>query len=92
MGNNAPLGQILNGKFVKSVSSNNLTVALKTLAGNDPSATDPVFVRIGNTVRMITSSLSVTAKNSGTNWFGKGASYFAGNESDFCISWVEHYR
>jgi hypothetical protein len=35
---------IVNGTFVVTVASNNLTVALKTLAGNDPSTTDPVTV------------------------------------------------
>jgi hypothetical protein len=35
---------IINGTFVVSVGSNNLTVALKTLAGNDPSTADPVTV------------------------------------------------
>jgi hypothetical protein len=35
---------IVNGTFVVTVASNNLTVALKTLAGNDPSTSDPVTV------------------------------------------------
>lgn len=35
---------LINGKLVASVSANALTVALKTLAGTDPSATDPVYV------------------------------------------------
>jgi hypothetical protein len=34
---------MLNGKLVASVASNALTIAVKTLAGNDPSASDPVF-------------------------------------------------
>lgn len=84
MGNAGAPGQLVNGQIVRSVSSNNLTVAIKTLAGNDPSATDPVYVRIGNTVRVITAALSVT-KNAGTNWFGKGASYFAAAESDYFV-------
>lgn len=75
-------GHLINGKIVTSVASNNLTVAIKGLDGNNPSATNPVYVRIGDTVRSITAALSVT-KNAGTNWFGKGASYFATNESDF---------
>jgi hypothetical protein len=35
---------MLNGTLVASVGSNALTVAVKTLAGTDPSATDPVYV------------------------------------------------
>jgi hypothetical protein len=68
----APQGFLINGKIVTSVSSNNLTVAIKTLAGSDPSSSDPVYARIGNTVRSITAALSVT-KNAGTNWFNSGA-------------------
>jgi hypothetical protein len=34
---------MLNGKLVASVASNNLTIAVKTRAGNDPSAGDPVL-------------------------------------------------
>jgi hypothetical protein len=59
-------------QIVPSVSSNNLTVAFKTLAGNDPSASDPVRIRIGNTIHSITSALSVTI-NAGTNWCNAGS-------------------
>ena len=79
---NAPQGYMINGKLSVSVASNNLTVAVKTLAGTDPSATDPVHVRIGNTVRSITSALSVT-KNAGTNWFGMGSGYWAALDTDY---------
>ena len=67
------LGQaIYNGQIVTSISSNNLTVALKTLAGNDPSATDPVtVVQSDGSARQITSAISVTA-NAGTNWLAMG--------------------
>jgi hypothetical protein len=34
---------MLNGKLVASVAANNLTIAVKTKAGNDPSAGDPVL-------------------------------------------------
>src|ERR1035437_3885274 len=53
-----PQGFATNYKIVTSVSSGNLTVALKTLAGGDPSATDPIYVRIGDTVRTITAATS----------------------------------
>lgn len=69
-----PRGYLINGKIVPSVAANNLTVAIKGLDGNDPSATNVVTVRIGDTVRTITSALSVT-KNAGTNWFSSGTVY-----------------
>lgn len=75
-------GTLINGQITTSVSSNNLTVALKTLAGSDPSATDPIYVRIGNSIRSITSSRSVT-KNAGTNWGNIGASETAAKENDW---------
>lgn len=77
-------GFMTNGKIVPSVASNNLTVALKTLAGTDPSPTDKVTIRIGNVVRDITSALSVT-KNAGTNWFNSGAAILATKEVDYFV-------
>lgn len=81
---NAPEGFLINGKIVPSVASNNLTVALKTLAGNDPSASDPIYVRIGDTIRTISSALSVTL-NAGTNWFNSGSSKLATKEVDYFV-------
>jgi hypothetical protein len=81
---NAPQGFLLNGKIVPSVSSNNLTVALKTLAGTDPSASDPIHIRIGDTIRTITSALAVT-KNAGTNWCSAGSSELATKEIDYFV-------
>lgn len=83
--NNPPQGYMINGRIDASVSSNNLTVSIKTLAGSDPSTSDPVFVRIGNTVRTITSALSVT-KNAGTNWFNSGATGLATTTLDYWAS------
>jgi hypothetical protein len=77
-------GFMTNGKIVPSVSSNNLTVALKTLAGADPSATDKVQIRIGDVVRDITSALSVT-KNAGTNWMNAGGAGLATKEIDYFV-------
>ena len=80
----APEGFLLNGKIVPSVSSNNLTVAIKGMDGNDPSATNPVYVRIGDAIRSITSALSVTA-NAGTNWFNAGSAELATKEIDYFV-------
>lgn len=71
-------------QIVPTVTSNNLTVALKTLAGNDPSALDPINIRIGNTIRTITSALSVT-KNAGTNWCNAGSTELATKEIDYFV-------
>lgn len=81
---NAPQGFLLNGKIVPSVASNNLTVVIKGLDGNDPSASNPVYCRIGDTVRSITSALSVT-KNAGTNWCNAGSAELATKEIDYFV-------
>lgn len=75
-------GTVYNGRISVSVSSNNITLALKTYSGGNPSSTDPVYAWIGGTLRTITSSLSVT-KNAGTNWFNSGSSELATNEIDY---------
>ena len=67
---------MLNGQIVPSVASNNLTLALKTAAGSDPSATDRVYVWIGGVMRAITAPLSVTL-NAGTNWMSLGSAELA---------------
>jgi hypothetical protein len=66
------------------VASNNLTVAIKGLDGNNPSPTNPVYCRIGDTVRSITAALSVT-KNAGTNWFNAGSAGLATKEIDYFV-------
>jgi len=71
-----PQSGLLNGQIVVSVASNNLTVAIKSIDGNNPSTTNPVYVRIGNTIRKITAALSVT-KNAGTNWCNAGSAELA---------------
>lgn len=81
---NLPNGTMFNGKIVPSVTSNNLTVALKTFAGNDPSATDPVSVIINSTIYVITSALSITL-NAGTKWFNSGSAELATNEIDYFV-------
>jgi hypothetical protein len=81
---NAPEGFLLNGKIVPSVASNNLTVALKGLDGNDPSATNPIYCRIGDTVRSITSALSIVA-NAGTNYLNLGSAETATYGTDLFV-------
>jgi len=73
-----------NYKFVVSVSAGNLTIALKNLAGNDFSATDPLVIKIGNAWRTVTGALSVTV-NAGTNSFDAGSASTATKEIDYFV-------
>lgn len=75
-------GFMTNGKIVPSVASNNLTLALKTLAGTDPTSSDKVQIRIGGVIHDITSALSVT-KNAATNWFNAGSNELKTKEIDY---------
>jgi len=67
-----------------TVSSNNLTVALKDIDGNTLSTTYPVNVRIGDAIHTVSSSLSVTA-NAATNWFDSGGSELATNSVPYFV-------
>jgi hypothetical protein len=80
---NAPEGFLINGK-ISVVDTAGITVAIKTLADEDPSASDPVYCRIDGVVRSITSALSV-AKADGTNWMNAGSSELATQEIDYFV-------
>lgn len=68
---------MINGTFVASVGSSALTIALKTLAGTDPSATDPVQFLFRNAtaatgdyaVRSVTAALSIVIPSTATMGF-----------------------
>jgi len=79
----APQGFLINGK-ISVTDAAGITVAIKTLAGTDPSATDPVYCRIGDTVRTISAALSV-AKADGTNWCNAGGAELATKEVDYFV-------
>jgi hypothetical protein len=74
-------GHLVNGRLVASVSGGNLTVAVKTLSGADPSSGNPVHVIVGDTARTLSEPLFVTA-SSGTNWLDLGAPETAGQTTD----------
>jgi hypothetical protein len=62
---------MLNGKLVATVAANALTIAVKTLAGNDPSSSDPVFLLFrdasaGYAVIEQTAALSITVPSGAT--------------------------
>lgn len=75
-------GQMLNGRISVTVASNDLTVALKTVAGTDPSASDPVYIMLNGAIRTVSAALSVTAADA-TNWFNSGSSELATKEIDY---------
>lgn len=82
---NSPQGFGTNYRIVKSVASNDVTVALKLLDGTtDASSTAPMSFRIGNTLRSVTGALSFTL-NDGTNWFNVGAADLATKDLDFFV-------
>jgi hypothetical protein len=78
-----PDGHMINGSFSVTVAANNITVALKTKSGGNPSATDPVSIWINGAYRRCTAALSVT-KNAGTQWFNLDTR-FSAQEVDFFI-------
>lgn len=54
-----------------TVVTNSLSVAIKTIAGNNPSSSDEVNIRIGDTKHSLQNSLSLTL-SFGTNFFNAG--------------------
>lgn len=80
-------GDVTPYRIAVSVSSNSLTVALKNKDGNDPSMENPVKIQIGDTVREVTSVLSVTIP-AGTNWFNLGSAELGTLEHDLFVNLV----
>jgi hypothetical protein len=79
-------GDVIRTKYIitPSVASNNLTVAIKYIDGADPSTTNLLTFRVGNTEYNLTTSASIT-KNAGTNWCNSGASLTATKEIDYFV-------
>ena len=75
-------GTIINGKISVTDTGSGLQLALKGLDGNDPSASNPVYVILNSVVRSVTSALSVT-KADGTNWCNSGGAELATKEIDY---------
>lgn len=71
-------------KIAPSVSSNDLIVAVTHEDGSAPSATQPMYFKIGNTVRSATAALSVT-KADGTNWANLGSAELGTKEADLFL-------
>lgn len=68
----------------RTVSSNNLTVALKTAGGSDFSSTNPFVFKIFDTLRTLTGALSVNV-NAGTNTFNAGSTEIKTLDTDFFV-------
>ncbi|AMJ61386.1 hypothetical protein [Bosea sp. PAMC 26642] len=71
---------VLNGKIVQTRTGGAETFALKTLAGSDPSASDPALFVFqdgtgGFVVRTVTAALSVTASSGSTLGASNGAPF-----------------
>lgn len=81
-------GTVENGKFVVTISSNDLVVTIVDKAGNTPTATSPVNVWIDGLKRSVTSALSVTVAD-GADTFGAGGVETAAKAIDYFVylSW-----
>jgi hypothetical protein len=79
-------GGLINGFIRVTVASNNLTVAISTSPSSqvDPTASNPVYVWIGDTLRSITSALSVTSI-AGFSYFNAGSAELATREIDYFV-------
>jgi hypothetical protein len=75
---------MVNGQIVVTATGNNLVVALKTLAGTDPTASDKMQIQIGAVLHDITAALSVTAAK-GTNWCNSGGNELKTLEADYFV-------
>lgn len=50
----------------QTIINENLVISLKTAEGTDPSAEDPIYVKVGDTVRAVTTPLKI-ARNVGSS-------------------------
>lgn len=77
-------GGLINGFIRVTVASNNLTVAISTSSSSqvDPTAANPVYVWIGNTLRSITSAMNTTMP-AGFNAYNAGSAELATKEIDY---------
>jgi hypothetical protein len=77
----------VNGTLVASVASNALTIAIKTLAGSDPSASDPVHVCFRN-VTAATGNFAVLTLTAATSLvISSGSTMGAANATPFRL-WI----
>lgn len=82
---NGPEAFMVNGQITTSVNAGTLTIAVKTLAGTDPSTTSPVYVRVGNDIRSITDATYQIVTAAGSNWLNMGGTELATQDVDLFI-------
>lgn len=80
------INKLLQGRYKisPSVASNNLTVAIQDLAGNNPSASNVIPFRVGDTLYNLATTTSFT-KNAGTNWCNLGSAELAAQPTDLFV-------
>ena len=79
-----------NYQITSSIGSNNLTIALKGLDGNDPSATNPVIIRAGNGQIVLTSALSITITAAMGDIFTWDAGKIQANDTQLFIYYINN--
>lgn len=67
-----------------TISSNNLVFGLKYIDGNDPTSTNKLTFRVGDTEYDVTSSVSFT-KNAGTAWMNMSSTELQGKNVDLFV-------
>lgn len=78
-------GQAGNYQIAISIASNNLTVALKDMNGNDPTTLSPVLLRIGNQKLKVTAALSLTITAVMGDIFGWDAGKIQANDAQLFV-------
>lgn len=77
-------GDAVRTKYIitPSIATNDITIALKYIDGNDATTTNKITFRVGNTEYDLTAAMSFT-KTDGTNWCNAGASELAAKNVQF---------
>lgn len=78
----APSERVTEYKLVPTVSSNDLVLTLAHMDGTAPTTSRPLWFRIGNSWRSVSSSLSRTLAD-GTNWFNSGSAELGTKAVDY---------
>lgn len=83
-------GSGVNYKITTSIATDDLTVALKGVDGNDPSATNVLYFRVGDTTYSLTAALSVTITDTLGDIFGWDAGKIQGNDSQLFVYIIDN--
>lgn len=84
-----PEGFLYNGKIEVTGANNDITISLKGKDGNDPSATNPVYIEINNVLRTITTTVTMSfTLSDGSNTFNAGSAELATKEIDYLYFFV----